>query len=117
MIGINANMDYSAIFVPLSAPSPKCHPSAYYRTLGHFLWSFCLILLLELTPGFGQLLKDLTNRTYPLTTPSLLLLPLIKTTEVILSITLLKWTKKNSGFTYMLPVKPSFCQKPQEAFP
>jgi hypothetical protein len=89
-------MNYLAILVPLSNPSPKYHSSAYCRTLGHFFCVFGLILPLGLTPGFGQHLEDSSNYTHPLTTPSLLPLPLIKTTEVILTKTLPKWSNKNN---------------------
>jgi hypothetical protein len=116
MKSISSNMDYLAILVPLLVPSPKCYHSAYCRILGYFFGAFCLILLLELTPGLGQSLEDSSNHTYPLTIPNLRPFPLIKTTEVMLAITLPKWMNKNNGFTYILSIRPS-CQKSQKAFP
>jgi hypothetical protein len=89
-------MDYSAKLIPLSAPSPKYHHFVYCRSLGHFFWAFCLFLLLGLTPAFGQSLEDLSNHTHPLTTPSLVLLPIIKISEVILPINILQWANKNN---------------------
>jgi hypothetical protein len=43
-------------------------------------------------------------------------LTLIKTAEVILTITLPKWANKNNGLTYMLPIKPNFCWKHKKHF-
>jgi hypothetical protein len=116
MISISSNKNYSAILVPLSAAYPKYHNSACCRTLGYFFWAFCLILTLGLKLDFGQPLEDSSNHTQPLTTPSLMLLPLINTTDVILAITLPKWTNKNDGFTYLISGKPNFCRKPQKVF-
>jgi hypothetical protein len=75
-------MDYLTILVLLLVPSSKYHRSAYCKTLGHFFWAFCLILFLGLTPDFGQPLEDSSNHIHPLTKPSLMPIPLIKTAEV-----------------------------------
>jgi hypothetical protein len=84
--------------------------------LGTLLWAFCLILFFGIALGPGQPLEDSSNCTHPLTTPSPESLPQIKSTEVILAITLPKWTNGNNRFIYMSSVKPNFCQKPQETF-
>jgi hypothetical protein len=94
MINISSNMDYSDIQPYLSSTTILLTEGPLDTSFGYF----CLILLLGLTSGFDQPLSDSSNCTYPLTTPSLMPLSVIKITEVTLAITLPKWANKNNGF-------------------
>jgi hypothetical protein len=107
-------MDYLAILEPLT-PISQVPPFCLLQNLGILLLGILSYSPLRtdiwLQPAPRGFIKSCPSINYPkphAPTSN-------KTTEVMLAITLPKWTNKNNGFTYMLSIKPNFCQKTQKS--